>query len=264
MASRPLRDELQLAASLLKEAGHREPAAAVETVLAPGGWMQLRDAGSASTLTINVPSGAKETLKAKAAEFEVSLSSVAEDGYRAFLAGEWLPPRKMAASGGGGKRSVLNLRVSDELRKQVQELIPQASAKAGYKMYESTIALFWLAEEFGVDLGLAAGALRLYMRKAFHEHMDAELARRGTSLLEELEAGVREAEAGSWAASKPSWSAYGPWSKATMSQVTVRFDEDLLGRLEDLAAQFSAELGSPMAPDQVAVAVLRHRLGEPV
>lgn len=151
----PMRDRLLIAAQHLEDAGHPESAADVRAVAAPGGWTLLRATGAESTtsrttLTLTLDKPLKEQLVAKAADFDVTLSSVAEDGLRKVLAGEWMPPKLVRKK--SVVRSVLNLRIDDSLRQQIEARQKELSEQAGYRVTQSSIAVAWMAEELGVEL----------------------------------------------------------------------------------------------------------------
>lgn len=152
---RPLRDRLLTAAQHLEDAGHPESAADVRAVAAPGGWTLLRakdtsEASSGTNLALTIDRTLRDALKVKADEFGVTLSSVVEDGFRKVLAGEWVPP-KLARST-TAQKVVLNVRVSDSLRKQVDARKEQLTKAAGYRVTQSSIAIAWMAEDLGVDV----------------------------------------------------------------------------------------------------------------
>lgn len=152
---RPMRDRLITAAQRLEDAGFPDSAADVRAVAAPGGWTMLRakdttEATAGTNLPLTIDRDLRDRLKAKADEFGVTLGSVVADGFRKVVAGEWLPP-KLARSSTANK-VVLNVRVDDSLRKQVDALKDRLSAEAGYRVTQSSIAIAWMAEELGVDV----------------------------------------------------------------------------------------------------------------
>lgn len=152
---RPMRDRLLTAAQLLEDAGHPENAADVRAVAAPGGWTLLRagtaaESTSGTNLALTIDRDLRDLLKAKADEFGVTLGSVVADGFRKVLAGEWMPP-KLARSSTANK-VVLNVRVDDSLRKQIDAEKDRLTADAGYRVTQSSIAIAWMAEDLGVDV----------------------------------------------------------------------------------------------------------------
>ncbi|MFJ8727737.1 hypothetical protein [Streptomyces sp. NPDC093269] len=278
--SRPQRAHLQIAADRLREAGTRlndpayaESAGQVEAFLLPGAWTALRAesgqgkprAGDTQTVTVEVPSEAikQALLKAAPEKDAESLSKVAEEGYQAFLKGRWMPPRKMQAPPGSkNARIVVNLTIDKELRRQVRELLPVRSQEAGYRIYEATIALYWLTEEFGIDLQ-AEETFVLYVRHPLKGFLEEQVAARGTSLDAEIAAGIREITGGGFVPPRPSWRKYGPFSNDAREKLHVRVPESVGSELEDLASSLSGQLGFRFSPQTLAVEILRHRLGEP-
>ncbi len=153
---RPLRDRLLTAAQHLEEAGHPDSAADVRAGLAPGGWTLLRAKDTGETgpkaertnMPLTIERALRDQLKAKAEEFNVTLSKVVEDGFRKVLAGEWLPPKLAPTS----DKVVLNVRVDDSLRKEIDAIKERLTAEAGYRVTQSSIAIAWMAEDLGVDV----------------------------------------------------------------------------------------------------------------
>lgn len=151
----PMRDRLLTAAQHLEDAGHPESAADVRAVAAPGGWTLLRAAtdtekSAGTTLPLTLDKTFKQQLVAAASEFGVTLSSVVEDGFRKVLAGEWMPPKLVRKK--SVERSVLNLRIDDGLRQQIEARKQELTEQAGYRVTQSSIAVAWMAEELGIDV----------------------------------------------------------------------------------------------------------------
>ena len=151
---RPMRDRLLTAAQRLDEAGYPTEAADVRAVAAPGGWTMLRakdttEKTAGTNLPLTIDRDLRDQLKAKADEFGVTLGSVVADGFRKVVAGEWMPPRLARSS--TANKVVLNVRVDDSLRKQVDAIKDRLSQEAGYRVTQSSIAIAWMAEELGAD-----------------------------------------------------------------------------------------------------------------
>ncbi|MGA5670110.1 hypothetical protein ACPCTG_32095 [Streptomyces pseudogriseolus] len=150
-----MRDRLLTAAQRLEDAGHPDSAADVRAVAAPGGWTMLRakddaEKSAGTNLALTIDRDLRDQLKAKADEFGVTLGSVVADGFRRVVAGEWLPP-KLARSSTANK-TVLNVRVNDGLRKQIDARREELSREVGYRVTQSSIAIAWMAEDLGVDV----------------------------------------------------------------------------------------------------------------
>lgn len=152
---RPLRDRLLTAAQHLEDAGHPESAADVRAVAAPGGWTMLRakeagEGAGGTNLALTIDRDLRDQLKVKADEFGVTLSSVVEDGFRKVLAGQWLPPKLVRST--TANKVVLNVRVDDSLRKQIDAVKAELTREAGYRVTQSLIAIAFMAEDLGVDV----------------------------------------------------------------------------------------------------------------
>lgn len=150
-----MRDRLLTAAQRLEDAGHPDSAADVRAVAAPGGWTMLRardtaESAAGTNLALTIDRDLRDQLKAKADEFGVTLGSVVADGFRRVVAGEWLP-LKLAPTSTANK-VVLNVRVDDGLRKQVDAIKDRLTQEAGYRVTQSSIAIAWMAEDLGVDV----------------------------------------------------------------------------------------------------------------
>jgi len=270
----PIRERLTLASKRLKEAGYPDSAADVEAVLAPGGWTMLRAAAGsspsqsrgASNLPITTGQDIKGALKAAADEIGVTLSSVAEDGFRALVEGRWTPPGAadrvvLPSSQKAGGRTVLNLSIPETLREQVRAMLPTLSDQAGYEVTEPRLALIWTMEELGVEPPAGSQALKFVIRKSLRDHLVAEAERQGLDLQEVLEDGIRALVDGSWEMPRPQRAASRP--AETTAKLTVPVDTGLLARLHELAPEISDRMGYKVYPGTIALAVLKNRLGEP-
>lgn len=268
----PIRERLTLASQRLKEAGYPDSAADVEAVLAPGGWTMLRTsagASSASSKSRNLPittvADIKGALKAAADEIGVTLSSVAEDGFRAVVEGRWAPPAaadrvRVPSVDKAGGRTVLNLAIPEDLREQVRGMLPALSEAAGYKVTEPQLALAWTMEELGVE-PVGAQSMKLVIRKSLRDHLLAEADRLGLDLQELVESGIRALADGSWEMPRPVRAASRP--AETTAKLTVPVGSDLLTRLYEMAPEISDRMDYKVYPGTIALAILKNRLGEP-
>jgi hypothetical protein len=160
----PLRQGLELVREHLKKEAQHELRTYVEAVLAPRGWIPLKDSETSpptSPLSLTIPKSFKAALLSAAKEFDVVLASLAEEGFRAVLETDWLPPktvnsRSLPTAPAAGKdaeqdgRAVLQLQVDDPLRQRVQAIVADLSERAGYRVTLSSIALSWMADQLGV------------------------------------------------------------------------------------------------------------------
>lgn len=283
------------AAFRAKESAAADCAAAVRTVLRPGGWTNLRNepgAGSAASnlaLTTNV--GLRDALVAAAAEFCESLSSVADDGFRALLEGSWTPPevvvdrtrdaraRKKAPA---SARTVLNVRVQDDLRASVQDLLPDLSETLGYRVSLSSVTLSWLADELGVERPntLDGETVRTLLSRPVLEHMTQVVQARGVTFQDVVEGGIRSLLDGTWRPEVPYWvivenrprGEAGKWEvdpdyvaqdPVERAMLSVRVDRELLAALRERAEQETNRHGYPFHAGMITGQILKDRLGLP-
>lgn len=165
-----LRSELETASALLHKVAAGTPldeadaaqavigAAAVDTILDPGGWTLARE--EEGVFTTNLPlttrASMRDAIKEAAAmrRPRKTLSALVTEGFQEFLAGRWVPPRR--GKGGripaGDSRVVLNVTIADSLRKQVQLSLPDLSEQLGYPVTEGGIAMSYLLEKLEPQL----------------------------------------------------------------------------------------------------------------
>lgn len=165
-----LRSELETASALLHKVATGTPleeadaelavigAAAVDAILDPGGWTQIREEEGA--FTTNVPlttrASVRDAIK-KAAEKRrprKTLSALVTEGFRKVLAGDWEPPQRGKASRipAGDKRVVLNVTIEDALRQELSKALPALSERLGYPVTEGGIAMSYLLTVLDVRL----------------------------------------------------------------------------------------------------------------
>ncbi|MFD9004491.1 hypothetical protein ACFV0T_26620 [Streptomyces sp. NPDC059582] len=152
-----LRDRLQHASDQLKADGHHDLAAAVASVLAPGGWSKLR-APSGSTSTSNfpiyMPKSLRDALKKAGDDMDVSLGALVTEGFRAAVAGTWVPQAVQKTPKGGAAGTPmanLNVRVDDAARTELEEALPRLMEQVEGRLSLTSIATAWLREELGVE-----------------------------------------------------------------------------------------------------------------
>lgn len=157
--NRTIRDRLKTAARELEQAGRSDSAAAVEAVLAPGGWTLLREADAPFTtnLPLTMRASLREALKQAAEQNNVTLTAVVTDGHRRVLDGSWTPPesRRIVRRGEAAakdSRVVLNVTVEDTLRKELRERLPVLSEELGYRVTEGGLAVAYLRQYFEKEL----------------------------------------------------------------------------------------------------------------
>lgn len=107
--------------------------------------------GTGTVFRILVPAPLRAHFRAvEAADEDVSLDRLAEDGFRAALAGEFMPPRIPRTIGEGeeGDRR-LNVWVDAALYEELRRFLPVLSQKAGYQVSASSVAMEWMKRQLG-------------------------------------------------------------------------------------------------------------------
>jgi hypothetical protein len=131
MPTESLRSRLTAASARLREVDSPALAEAVDAVLAPNGWAQLRTSdpsvsgGTERNLAMNMPESIRDQIVAavEADPGAASVTAKVNEGYVAYLAGRFTPRKRPAqrSAQGGGKRVNLNVRPSGALRQQVTD-----------------------------------------------------------------------------------------------------------------------------------------------
>lgn len=79
------------------------------------------------------------------------LAEVVEEGYRKFLAGEFVPEKPLRTMRGSGtEKQNLNVRPSKELRDQVDAVCGARSKELGWDVSPGLVAMAWLYAEYGI------------------------------------------------------------------------------------------------------------------
>ncbi|MEU1327145.1 hypothetical protein [Streptomyces microflavus] len=117
---RNLRAGLTAASARLKEVNSPELATYVDTALALGAF-RIRESGTGDSLSIRLPESARDAIEDAADDMGVtSLSTVVDEGFRRFLAGEFtVGGRTYERRGTAEKKVNLNVRPAALLREQV-------------------------------------------------------------------------------------------------------------------------------------------------
>jgi hypothetical protein len=140
VAARPkpdaLRASLITASEVLRQDGHAYLADAVDTVLEPRGWELLRPpapTSSAPNLAIHMNVEIRELLKVKAKDAGVSLSADANEAFREFLAGTFVPSKPIRSRrNSGAEKGNLNLGPDADLLQQVQAKVKELNEAKAY------------------------------------------------------------------------------------------------------------------------------------
>jgi hypothetical protein len=269
-----IRDRLTSAAAALRESEHFDEASAVESVLAPRGYLLLQrteQRGTASPLTITITEDLKQALTAAGEEFGVVFSGLAEEAYRKVRDEGWVPPRPLSNRGSGSKRAVLNVKVDSVLRSEVRELLPALSERAGFKVAEGNLVLSYICEELGVERPGTPFGERMPIRvpRVLLEHWKEQAGAQGTTVQQVAEEGIRDLLDGSWDPSvlnertRGARSGSGQWSEADRQSFFMSNDPELFAALRAKAEELSREFGFLVYPGAVVRAILTERLGQP-
>ncbi|MFJ2279194.1 hypothetical protein ACIOEZ_34160 [Streptomyces sp. NPDC087866] len=143
--NRDLRAQLAAASTRLREADSPDLATAVDQVLAPRGWVELRatDTDDVTQLprlnmAIFLSAVDRDRITAGAAELGMSVTDMVDVGFRAVLAGQYKPNKLPQARKGAAKNKVnLNVTPTLSLRLEVEELTGMLATNvaADYLMY---------------------------------------------------------------------------------------------------------------------------------
>ena len=166
---RTRRNELETASVLLHKIADGTPitpgdsiqaviaAAALDAVLEPGGWTQIREGEGVFTtnLALTTRASLRDALKKAAQMRRRSLTGLVTDGHREILAGTWTPPQRTGKSSpipAGDRRVVLNVTVEDALRQELRRRLPSLSEELGYQVTEGGSALAYLQYKLAKEL----------------------------------------------------------------------------------------------------------------
>ncbi|MGV9278145.1 hypothetical protein [Streptomyces griseosporeus] len=150
-----VRARLTVASDRLNAAGDTDLAEAIDAVLAPRGWELLRKPVNPTTAEPNMAlwmnKAIKDAIYARAQAAGENLAEVVEEGFRKFLAGEFVPEKPVrSARGSDTAKDNLNVRPSKALRDRVQERCPQVSEELGWEVTPGRVAMSWLYSEYGI------------------------------------------------------------------------------------------------------------------
>lgn len=268
--------------------GLQDVASDIDALLGRHGHVLIQEstpAGALVALSLTITKALREALKGAEAEFAVPLAALTEEGFRAAMSG-WLPPQALKRksrtaqqkAAKASERAVLQLKVDEALRNEVQRQLPALSKRAGYPVTLSSIALGWIADQLGVDRPSTDthDRLQLVVRREFLNHVLAVADERGVTLERVVDEGVRDLLAGSWTPQLTGWnvvserprSTGGTWTLAAAepvdrTKVVVALREDLLEGLRVRAEEMNEEAVVPVHPGTIVIALLKDRLGEP-
>ncbi|MGV9891646.1 hypothetical protein [Streptomyces sp. NPDC003395] len=266
------------AVAKLKQHGDHDEAAAIESLLGPGGYklLQRTETREPSPLSLTIPVTLKQALVEAADEFDVVLDALAEEAYSKVLAGEWLPPHALGYKRGAGAKTTLQVFVDSGLRHEVQGRLGELTDQAGFKVTETSIALLYVCAELGVEQPNPGSNEAPEMRfpKSLVQHWKDRADAEGLTLEGIAADGIRELLEGKWVPERNRYftdrkailegrKEQRSWSESQRARLYVPLEKDLLAALRVKTQELSDELGYLVSPGTVIRAVLTDRLGEP-
>lgn len=148
---RDIRARLEVSARQLREGGHDD--SAVQALLAPRGWVLLRDSqpdatssGTSRTLGIYVTPALRDALKAAVEQTDTTLGVVATDGLDRYVKGDWEPDAPVRTP--GVKKVNLSMRVDAAIADRAAERAAADSERLGYRLTVAWVIQSWLVGEF--------------------------------------------------------------------------------------------------------------------
>ena len=150
--------DLRAASKRLTEVGAPELAAAVDEVLAPGGWGRLRNATDTTTdaatpnVGIHMPLVVRAAIQKAAQDAKNKIKNDVAEGLEAFITGTFSPAANAhrARRNTGLETGNLNVRVDADLKARFQAAVEQRESELGYKPALSHVAKAWLIQKYGI------------------------------------------------------------------------------------------------------------------
>jgi hypothetical protein len=272
--TRPLREQLADDADFLRSAGRPDGAHAIESVLAPRGWVQLRDTDTSvlsarTRLSLTMPSELKTALRDGSAAFAISLDALADEACTAVLEQGWLPaPAKRRAPGeAAGERTSLPVSVASQPLDAVRAKLSELTAQAGYRVTVTQILISWMSDEMGVDLDQFRAEktmpFTVWTYSALLDFWRETAGARQSTIDAVVSEELRGLRDGSWVMERPSSPRHGASADEPYSRVVVRLERELGEWLVEAAPRLTGELNYSMTPTRLVTQVLRQRLGVP-
>ncbi|MEU9998048.1 hypothetical protein [Streptomyces sp. NPDC050848] len=143
---------LRAASKRLVDAGAPELAAAVEEVIAPGGWSRLRRATEDGAGSPNVPIHMPLVTRTAIQNASSSVPKDVAEGLEAFIAGTFSPAAgaHRARRNTGLETGNLNVRVDADLKARFLEAVDTRESELGYRPALSHVAKAWLIEKYDI------------------------------------------------------------------------------------------------------------------
>lgn len=275
-----IRPRAASAVAKLRQYGDHDEAAAIESLLGPGGYklLQRTETREPSPLSLTIPVILRNALVEAAEEFDVVLDTLAEQAYHKALAGE-LPQDLQGVFRGMGAKTTLQIFVDSGLRQQVQPRLGEWREAAGYKVTETAIALSYICDELGVELPQAVSAVPtkspdMRFPKSLVQHWKQQAEQKGLSLQDLATDGIRGLLAGEWVPERNVYftnrkailagrKTQRSWSESDRARLHLPLETKLLAQLRAKTAEMSEELGYLVSPGTVIRAILTQELGEP-
>jgi hypothetical protein len=263
-----LRARLAQASAKLTEAHAPDLAAAVDEVLAPGGWETLRHTDPARSeepirnLATNIPKAVRDEI-AKAVEADpeaASISAMANKGLVEYLAGRFQMPERSSTYGYGGQRVNLNWRPLHSLRAQIEERgVSVARVAVEYLMSYYRIGPYGLDQKPAPSLARDLTQMHLHVPPGLAAAIRERLALMEADLRGLVEEGFTKVLAGSWKPFKIPKAAKG--SEYERDILPVRVSGALVEQVRDRCPQLKEELGYRVTPPTIAIDYLISELG---
>lgn len=242
-----------------------ELAQAVETVLAPGGWVQLRDTDSikpgSTPLQMKMAETDRDLIKARCKNIAADVN----EGFARYLAGEFTPRPYVRSHGmwgasKGSRRVTLNTRSNEALTQQVREtgLLPSYVA-AEYLMSKHRVGPYALGR---AEERRPRGDERIpYVPAALRDEFRARAEAAGRTVTDDVNEGFERFLAGGFTPSRLPWKVAGNPQEAGLVHLKIHPDNGLYEQVRQVARERSAELGWTPTPLQVALSYLLHKYG---
>lgn len=244
-----------------------EYAQAVDEVLAgePG---QVKEPLGNPNLALWISKEMKDAIVAACREEGGNLTDDVDRGFRLFVAGKFTPkPPIRSKRGANVEKANLNVRPSGAFREQVEELLEAKSAKLGWKVTVSRVAVSYLLERYDIqeeEFSVRSGTgtvVRLPMPIALRTHFrKMEADNPDVSLNQLAEDGFRAALAGEFVPSKVAWSPADPEGERRLN---VWVDAALYEQLRKALPVLSSQAGYQVSATSVATDWMKRQLGEP-
>lgn len=242
-----LRAQLAAAAARLRKVNSRSNAEAIEQLLAPRGWVALRDTDPARSAgpsyVVLLSKADRDHIVAAARGAHTAVTDLINEGFVKVLAGEYVPRKPPRARPGSTEEKVaLNVSPSMSLRQQVEEATGMSSAHvaADYLMHRFEVGPYAKDSESVLAPGKVCNPL---VPRPVRDLIRARAADAGRWVTDDVNEGFQKYLAGDFTPKAPAW--------ADASDMTIL----KIMPNDELHAQVKATMGRRTLP-QVAIAYL--------